>query len=59
MRKLAKDANVDAEVLLEEFEERAAIKTYLGCVDVQQANAEAFELVRERLFPQVELPEVA
>jgi hypothetical protein len=55
VRKLAKEANVNADDLLDEFAERAAIKTYLGCMDVQQANAEAFDLVRARLFPQLDL----
>jgi hypothetical protein len=52
IRKLAEEAKVNAEDLLDEWAERAAIKTYLGCIDLQQANAEAFELVRQRLFPQ-------
>jgi len=59
IRKLAKDANVNAEDLLDEWAERAAVKQYLGLIDLQQANAEAFDLVRERLFPQRDMFEAA
>lgn len=59
MRKLANDANVDAEALLEEFEERASIIEYLGEEDRATANARAFDLVRARVLPQTDMFEAA
>ncbi len=55
VRKLAEEAGTDPGHLVEEWSERAAILEYLGELDVQAANARAYDLVRERLFPQTEI----
>ncbi len=55
VRKLAEEAGTDPGHLVDEWTERAAILEYLGEHDVQAANARAYDLVRERLFPQTEI----
>lgn len=56
VRQLARDAGTDPDHLVEEFDERAAILTYLGEMDLHVANATAFEHVKARLFPPAPQP---
>lgn len=51
VRKLAADAGVNADVLVEEWDERAALRTWCGGMSLDDANHAAFEDVKSRLFP--------
>lgn len=55
IRKLAEQAGTDPGHLVEEWSERAAILEYDGYASAEDANRRAYELVHERLFPQMEI----